>query len=189
MKTIITAAVAALAVVGLTACAPQAEPEPEVGVTDTPEVVEETTMEEPTEGTRENPLPLGSEVVGSEWTVTVNGANLDATDDLLAINQMNETPPEGYTHIMVDLTIEYTGADEAGAYTEYTIDYVTVDGNTIELAWLDVGPEEFTTLSELYPGATHTGWMPFTVPADSAGQGVLAVTPDMSSEKVFVALS
>lgn len=190
MKRTITAAAAALVLVGLTACAPEAEEEAltEPGSV---EVVEEEPVPELDQpvGTRDNPLPVGSEVVGTSWTVTVNGVDLDATEKLAAQNSLNEAPPEGYVHILADLTIEYTGDDPNGAYTEYLINYVTADGNTLELSWVDVGPDEFTTLSEMYPGATHTGWMPFTVPAETAADGVLAITPDMSSDKVFVAVS
>src|SRR5699024_5958453 len=34
------------------------------------------------EGTRENPLPIGSTISTSDWEVTVNSVNLDATSEL-----------------------------------------------------------------------------------------------------------
>ena len=41
------------------------------------------------DGTRGNPYPLGTTIAGSDWQVTVNSYNPDATAEVMAANQFN----------------------------------------------------------------------------------------------------
>ncbi len=67
--------------------------------------------------------------------------------------------------------------------------YVTAGGNTINsYDTFVVAPDEFQNLDTLYNGASLSGNVILTVPADNADQGVLAISPDMFSDKVFVAV-
>ncbi|UOQ56069.1 hypothetical protein MUN78_10170 [Leucobacter allii] len=182
--------VAAIALLfGLTACSSPVESK-----TPAEQAQEQATevVEEPKEApapepgtTRENPLPIGSKVSDSEWEVTINSANLDAGATLAGINQFNEAAPEGQVYVMVNASVTYLGDDPAGQVPFSTIDYVSGAGNTISQAFVDTG-SDFTMLDPLYGGATHTGETAFLVPAPV--DGVLAVTPGMMSDKMFVAL-
>jgi len=141
------------------------------------------------EGTRATPFPIGSAITQGDWTITVNSVNLDGTQAVADANMFNEPAPEGQIYIIPNVTVTYNGTDEAGEMASPLIDYVTVDGNTIDsFSHMVIAPEAFDSLSTLYPGASTTGSFVFPVPAASAGDGVLAITPHMFGDKVFVAV-
>lgn len=136
-------------------------------------------------GSRENPVPLGSVVSGDEYDVTINGVDLDATDAVMAANEFNEAPPEGYTYIVVDAAITYTRA-ESGNAALVSIDYVTSTGEVLTSGdTLAVPPEPVLGLDELYEGGTATGNTAIAIPAGDAG--LLRVRPGLLSDEVFVA--
>ncbi len=140
------------------------------------------------DGTRENPLPLGSVIEGDEWTVTINSIDLDATDTVMGANQFNDAPAEGDVYILINYTVTYTGDDPDGQMPAMVgIDYVTGGGNTVdELGTMAVAPDAIDSLSALYNGASATGNEAIAVPTPV--DGVLAVSPGMFDDKVFVAV-
>ncbi|AQQ15756.1 hypothetical protein CGLAU_09015 [Corynebacterium glaucum] len=138
---------------------------------------------------RENPLPLGTAISGSDWTATVNSVDLDATEAVIAANPFNDAPGEGQKYILADVTLTYTGDDPQGSTPWASIDYVTIDGTTISSTDnIAVAPNQLDTLTTLYGGGSVSGNIPLLVPADTADQGVLAVEPDMFTKKKFVAV-
>ncbi len=140
-------------------------------------------------GTRENPLPLGTEISNGEWKIVVNSVTLDATDAVMAENPFNDAPPEGHEYVLVNYTVTYLGDDPNGAMPMSTVDYVSPDGTTMSSAdTLAVAPDAIDTLATLYNGGSVTGNETIAVPSDSAQDGVLAVQPGMLDDKVFVAL-
>ncbi|MDF1489477.1 DUF4352 domain-containing protein [Tessaracoccus caeni] len=140
-------------------------------------------------GTRENPSPLGSEISNDEWVVTINSVDLDADKAVASSNEFNEPAPDGQVYILVNTTITYVGDKAEGSVPMQTIEYVTVDGNTINsFDTLVVAPDALDSLTTLYEGASVTGNIAFAVPVDTAGDGVLAVAPGMFSDKVFVSV-
>lgn len=138
------------------------------------------------EGTRSNPYPLGSTVSGDDWSVTINSVDLDANDAVAAENEFNDPAPDAMTYIMVNATITYDGDSDSGEMPWTTIEYVTTDGNTISES--GVVPDPLDTVSELYPGASTSGNVALVVPSDSAGDGVLAVSPGALSDNAYVAV-
>lgn len=144
------------------------------------------------DGTRTNPIPLGTPIEGDEWIVTINSVDLDAADLISAENQFNEPAPDGTVYILVNVTAQYVGTDPEGAIPWMTIEYVTVDGNTKKTfdddVLMTVAPDSFDEFSTLYEGASTSGNKLLAVPADRATEGVLAVTPDMFGQKVSVAV-
>lgn len=139
--------------------------------------------------TRENPLPLGTTISSDEWDVTVNSVDLNATDAILAENPFNDAPGEGQTYVMANITAKYKGDDPQGASPFTNIAFVTPQGNEINAYdSMAVEPDAFDNLTTLYKNASTTGNISFLVDEASAGQGVLAVEPDMFSQKRFVAL-
>ncbi|MCK5890498.1 MAG: hypothetical protein KAG51_02255 [Aeromicrobium sp.] len=144
---------------------------------------------DPAGASRDNPLPIGSTIESEEWTLTLNGVNLDANGQVAAENPFNEPAPAGTTYILVNYTLTYTGDDPAGATPWSTVEYVTVDGNTINsYDSFVVVPDEIDTLSTLYSGASVSGNVGLAVPADTAAQGTLAVSIDVIADKVFFAV-
>lgn len=140
-------------------------------------------------GTRENPYPVGSTITNGDWSVTVNSVNLDAADIVAAENSFNDPAPEGMTYLLVNATVTYVGTSNTGEMPWTTIDYVTVDGTTVSsVDTTAVTPERLDTISELYPGGSTTGNVLLTVPRDTAGDGVLAVSPGLLAGKTFVSV-
>lgn len=141
------------------------------------------------EGTRATPFPIGTAITQGDWTITVNSVNLDGTQSIADANTFNEPAPEGQVYIIPNVTVTYNGTDEAGEMASPIMEYVTVDGNTVDsFSHMVVVPEAFDSIATLYPGASTTGNFSFPVPVDTAGEGVLAVQPHMFGDKVFVAV-
>lgn len=140
-------------------------------------------------GTRENPVPLGTALSDADWTVTVNSVDLDADDAVAEANQFNEPPADGNVYILVNITATYTGDDPDGSSAWTTVDYVTASGNTIDSAdTYAVAPDSFDMLETLYSDASTTGNIVLEVPIEGLTDGVLAVSPGIFSDKVFVAV-
>ena len=139
-------------------------------------------------GTRQNPAAIGSTIEGDDWTVVINSVTLDATDAVLAANQFNEAPDAGTEYIIVNYTATYTGEDADGQVPAFvTVDYVTADGVTVDgLDKLIVAPDAIDSMSTLYTGASATGNKAIQVPSPAAG--VIAVSPGMIADNVFVAI-
>lgn len=136
-------------------------------------------------GTRDNPAPLGSEIVGTDFTVKVNSVNLNATDAVLAANQFNEAPDAGTVYALVNATVTYTGKDSSYA-AEVQISYVGADGKVYNSFDKNVvGPEPSLGADELYTGASATGNLVIQIPASA--DGLLRVQPGLVAKKVFVA--
>lgn len=139
--------------------------------------------------TRENPLPIGATISSDEWDVTVNSVDLNATDAILAENPFNDAPGEGQTYVMASITAKYKGDDPQGSIPFANIAFVTPQGNEINAYdSIAVEPDGFDSVATLYKDASTTGNVSFLVDEASAAEGVLAVEPDMFSQKRFVAV-
>jgi hypothetical protein len=57
---------------------------------------------------------FGSAITQGDWTVTINSVNLDATDELLADNMLNDAPDAGSLYILVNMTAAYNGTNPDG---------------------------------------------------------------------------
>lgn len=141
------------------------------------------------EGTRENPYPIGSTIENDDWRVVVNSVTPNATDAVLAENELNEPPADGSQYMLVNYSTTYLGDNADGEMPAFvTVEYVRADGTTVNaLDKILVAPEAIDATSTLYTDGTTTGNKAIEVPADTADQGVLAITPGMLGDKVFVA--
>lgn len=141
-------------------------------------------------GTRENPVPLGTEISNDEWKVTVNSVTQGqaAADAIAAANPFNDVADAGSEYIVINYTVTYIGDDADGQIPAFVgLDYVTASGVTVDSTdKIVVAPEPLDSLSTLYSGATATGNTALQVP--SPADGVLVVRPGMLGENVFVAL-
>ena len=141
------------------------------------------------EGTRSNPLAIGSTISDSEWDVTINSVDLDATDVILAENPFNEAPGDGNVYIMVEVTANYTGDNPEGETPWVTVEYVSAGGNSFASHdSMVVAPHRFDSLETLYEGASATGNISIEVPAEEITEGTLKVSPGLFSDAVFFAV-
>jgi hypothetical protein len=134
---------------------------------------------------RDNPAPLGSEITGGDWTVTINSVKTIDADSL------DQKPAAGSTLLVVNMTATYNGDDEQGATPWATVNFVTPDGNSIDStsgSTMFIAEDEFDSLTTVYSGASVTGDQILEVPADTWKDGVLSISPDIMSDDTFVAL-
>lgn len=140
-------------------------------------------------GSRENPFSIGTTVSSDAWDVTVTDVTLDGTAEVLAESEFNENPEAGKQYMMIDVDLTYTGDERDGEMPMMTVEYVSAGGNTFDgLEDMVVAPNALDTLENLYSGATTSGSIALQIPSDDADAGVLAVSPDMLADKVYVAV-
>ena len=138
---------------------------------------------------RENPLPLGSTIETDEWEITVHSVNLNANDEVAAENEFNDPPADGNVFILVNLTATYQGDDAEGSIPWATVDFVSSGGNTFSGSdSFAIAPDMFDSLESLYEGASTRGNILIEVPKNEVSKGVLAVSPELMANKVFVAI-
>lgn len=153
------------------------------------EPAESAGSEDAEQGSRANPYALGAEISSSDWTVSVNSVDLDATAAVEAENPMNESPEEGHTYILADVTAQYDGDDAEGSTPMLSVAYVSPEGNTFNSHDRTVvAPESLDSLSTLYEGASTSGNIALHVPTEGLEDGVLSVDPSLFSDTVFVAV-
>lgn len=141
------------------------------------------------EGTRTNPLAIGASISNSEWDVTVNSVDLDATDVILAENTFNEAPADGNVYLMVEVSATYTGTNPEGDTPWVTVEYVSAGGNSFASHdSMVVTPNSFDSLETLYEGASTTGNISIEVPEDEIADGTLKVSPGLFGDPVFFAV-
>ncbi|MDR2452969.1 MAG: DUF4352 domain-containing protein [Bifidobacteriaceae bacterium] len=138
--------------------------------TDDPESEDPGPAEGEPGSSREDPLPLGSEVVAGDWTVVVNSVVLDATDEVLAENMFNGRPADGYQYALANITATYNGPDSVFPFADISLAYITVDGVKVDEGWL-VCPEPFDSLAELPSGGSVSGNVGFEIPIATAADG------------------
>jgi hypothetical protein len=131
------------------------------------------------QGSRENPLPIGATVSNQDWQVTL-GAPREAWAEISATNQFNDPPKPGREYWIVPITATYTG-DKTGNPTF---------GITVEFVGSDTGPmtapaESSPTPLPMSATCTKAGWLKGThawlsLPAQTDGglcPPALAVSP------------
>jgi hypothetical protein len=135
-----------------------------------------------TEGTRDNPVALGSTISSDEWTVVVNSYTADGNATVLA-NQFNEPAPAGSHYEILNYTVTYTGAESAFA-AFVGLDLVTSSGNVVNGYDTLVLLDDSMGLDELFTGASATGSAAFVVPDGETT--LIRVRPGMLADEVFV---
>lgn len=134
--------------------------------------------------TRDNPAPLGSEITGNDWSVTINAVKTVPMDSI-----GSEAAGDSVL-LSVNMTATYTGDDEQGSTPWATVKFVSPDGTTVDStsgSTLFLAENEFDSLKTVYNGASVEGDQLLEVPKNWQN-GVLAVSPDMLNNDTFLAL-
>lgn len=146
------------------------------------------------EGTRDNPFPIGTTVVASElgedtWEITLGQPVLNATDVVLAENEFNEAPEDGFQYAVVPMTVTYLGSDSADPWFDINLEFVSAAGTThTEFDTFAVGPAPaFSDINELFPGATAEGNWTMLIPIDNAESGTWRVYTNFGDAVFFAA--
>jgi hypothetical protein len=136
------------------------------------------------EGTRDNPLPIGSTISSDEWTVTVDSHDADAADTVAGVmgGGVNDPAPDGSHYEMVTYTVTYTGED-SGYAAMVMVDLVTEGGNVVDSFDNPVLLDDSIGADELFNGASTTGSLAFTVPDGESA--LIRVQPGILADEMF----
>jgi hypothetical protein len=180
---------------GFTAAVEESAPNAEV----VPDASEPGSTDEPAEsgstegGTRDNPLPLGTTItVGTpgspEWEITVGPATLDATAEVLAANQFNDEPEDGFQYALLNLDVTYIGDTSGTPWVDLSVSFVGSDAVTYQsFDSFAVAPNPWTDINELFPGGSGSGNVVIAVPTAAAADGTWRVGASFFGDDLFFA--
>jgi hypothetical protein len=143
-------------------------------------------------GTRELPIPFGSEGLSGEWRIRVLGTIRDATALVLAENQFNEPPPADRQFYIAKVRVTYTGAGSEsfdGSYRLRAVGNEAVEYTTFYDS-CGVIPDEITD-AEVFTGGTIEGHLCWSIrSADAASLVMYDDGPAFTdASRVFFALT
>lgn len=134
------------------------------------------------DGSRENPVDIGSTIKNDDWTVVINSYTADG-NSIVTANEFNDPAPAGSHYEIVNYTVTYTGEDSSYAL-EVGLDMVTSGGNVVNSYDNLVILDDNMGIDELFNGASITGSAAYLVPD---GETVLLrVRPGMLADELFV---
>lgn len=151
---------------------------------------QQTSDSEPGEnalGTRQNPVPLGTEVkVGPNWHIKILEINPDAWSIIKQTNQFNDPPEEGHQFVMANIQTSYAGEESDTPWVSLSIKYLGSDGNVYD-SGCGVLPKQFSDIGEQFPGASAQGNIAWSVPSDAVDGGAIIIEESFSfdSTRVF----
>lgn len=149
--------------------------------------------EEPGEaalGTRQNPVPLGTEVkVGPNWNIAILQIDEDAWPIVEQTNRFNDPPAEGRQFVMASTKVSYNGEDSGTPWVSLSYRYLGSDGNVYGRGGDDrcgVLPKPLSDIGEQFPGASAEGQVCWSVPAEAVANGAIIVEESFSFDDTRV---
>ncbi|SDD96837.1 hypothetical protein [Glycomyces harbinensis] len=114
----------------------------------------------------ESPLPAGSTVEITDWTVG-GSVVLDATEEVLAANEYNEAPAEGFQQSLVTLEGTYSGTESSSLWIDTTFG-IWADGTFYDsIDCLNMVENDLMDAGEVSGGSSTSGGACVEVPADA----------------------
>ena len=159
------------------------------------DAAEASTSDEPTpteaaEGTRDNPVAVGTTVDLGDGQVAIMDVTTDATEQVMAENQFNDPPAEGRQFVMWTVDASYTGEDSGTAWVDLGWGFVGNAGNTFNFGEEDYCgsiPNNLQDTGETFPGGNVTGNVCISVPSEQIQGGTIFVENSLSfdNNRVF----
>lgn len=139
-------------------------------------------------GTRQDPYRVGTEFEVGDWIVVFNSFNLDANDIVAAADDFGVHPPTGFTFIIANYTVTYTGDDIGRPWMSFHyIDAAHSSDNTdVPSISASVRLDSEIRAVEVQTGDSATGDRVLLIPVDPAEHAVFAVLVE-KEDPVFVA--
>ncbi|MFR9752472.1 hypothetical protein ACL02S_15750 [Nocardia sp. 004] len=143
---------------------------------------------------RDDPVPFAvSAKVGSDWEVQVLRVDENADAVVHAENRFNAPPAAGRQFVIVVLAVRYVGEESGIPWTDLDFAYVTRSGNSYrdyeDDSMCGVIPRELSDVGELFPGASATANLCYSLPVDQIdGATLLAEEFFGSAPRVFFEL-
>lgn len=112
----------------------------------------------------DSPLPAGSTVEVTDWTLTATGT-LDATEEILAFDEYNEAPADGFQQGIVTLEGTYSGDASGSLWTDASFG-IWADGTFYDsLDCMNTVENELMEVAEVSAGSSATGSACVEIPA------------------------
>jgi len=122
------------------------------------------TKEAPLGTRRDNPAPVGSEILTDNMSFMVIGVIRPADDIVKAGNMFNDAPDEGMEYMFVEISITCTKSDvDKCSFSTFDFKALGSKGILYDAEWFLAGIEKELESTEFYGGATVTGYVPFMV--------------------------
>jgi hypothetical protein len=142
-------------------------------------------------GSRENPVPIGTEVtLGGGWIVNVVSVTPNATQLVLDENQFNDPPKPGHQFFIAEIEARYTGADSGsfdGSFRLRVLGATSVVYTTFGNS-CGVIPDNLPD-PEVFNGGIISGNLCWEVPASDADDLVMLDRPFLDDAgNVFLSL-
>jgi hypothetical protein len=119
--------------------------------------VEET---KPVGTVRSNPAPKGSIVTADKMDFSVLETIRPADEIVMAGNQFNTKPDEGYQYILIKLQIKCNkSSDETCSISQFNFELIGDEGIIYDSEWMLAGVEGMLESKEFYGGATVSGYI------------------------------
>jgi hypothetical protein len=142
-------------------------------------------------GSRENPVPMGTEAVTGDWVVVVLDVIPYATDVVMAENMFNEPPREGHQFYIATLEATFEGS---GSATLFDLNFQAVGPAAVSYTTFEPGcgvhPNMFP-VSEVFEGGIVTFNVCWSIQSSDADALVMYVEPFASfdgSDRVYFSL-
>ncbi|MFG3341717.1 hypothetical protein [Glycomyces sp. NPDC048151] len=111
------------------------------------------------------PLAAGSTLEVGDWTVTASEATLDATDAVVAADEFNSAPAEGFQQSLVTLDGTYNGTETGSLWLDVTFG-VWADGTFYDsIDCMNTVENQITLVPDVSAGGTSSGSACVEVPA------------------------
>lgn len=143
-------------------------------------------------GDRSNPAPLGTSIQISDdsgekrWEVTLVATNLNATDEIMKENQFNASPEAGRQYAQATFRVKYVGAEKGFPGSDLSIAFVSSEGTTHKSSDSFVlGPNELSSLNELYTGGEEEGNVFIAIPTVGASEGTWRLSHSFANGEYF----
>ena len=134
---------------------------------------------------RQSPTAVGASAdVGSGWSFTATGPATDITDSVMAENQFNEAPPDGFRFVGIPVKLDYGGDDKSNPFTVTT--KAVGDSNVAYSNECGVIPGELDSFTDIFAGGAAEGQICFVVPAPEAAS-VTVYANTLLEDPVFFA--
>jgi hypothetical protein len=116
--------------------------------------------------TREDPAPFGTPVMVGDWSVRVSRVQLNADSIVLAANQFNDPPPDGFQFVMALLDATYLGPKTGDLKWDADFKVVGLSNRAFDQGDPGCGvvPRDIYSVPEAYPGGRITANVCWAVP-------------------------
>lgn len=147
-------------------------------------------------GSREQPAPIGSVVLISDadgnraWEVELVESNLNVNSVIANENMFNSAPPAGFQFAGATVKVTYLGPAKGLPGSDLTVAFVSAAGTTHKtFDVFVVGPQDLSSVNELYPGGTATASVYIAIPTLDADKGTWRVSAFLNSEEFHFSAS